>query len=129
MTTPVSVINTVTLPIFNKTFTSVNVASIPVLKNSFLDLSLDVEIGPNSNINIIIPGLSPLVLKDVVNKNLKLNNFPFNNSQTITIIFNVYQNETINVKQLNYKISENINYKCILIIFLIVYFIIFFKFK
>ena len=129
MTTPASVINTVTLPIFNKSFAAINVASIPVLKNSFLKISLNAEIGPNSNISIITPGLSPLVFTGVVNKNFDINKFPFDISQTITIIFNVYQNETINVNQLNYTIVENINYKCILIIFLIVYFIIFFKFK
>jgi len=130
-----STVSTTSLPIFNQNFNSVVVASISVVKNSFLELYLNANIEKSSSINIIIPGLSPLNLKgNLDNVFLRIGSdingtLPFNQAQTITIMFNCALNETINVKLLNYKLINVIDYKKIIIIFLIVYFFISFYFK
>ena len=123
-----NVINTVNLSLNNTIFTSTKVASIPVLKNSFLYLYINAESGPNSNISIIIPGLNSITLAGNYNGTLRLGSdfsgkIPFNTSQTVTIIFNVSQNEKINIKEISYNVNIPINYKTFLIIFLIVFFI------
>ena len=124
-----SVINTVNLPLTDTVFTTTKVASIPVIKKSFLKLHLDINCDPMSTVNIIVPGLNPLTLSGNYNGNVVIGSdfsgkIPFNTTQTVTIIFNVSQNETINVKCLYYNVNVPINFRNLILIFLIVYFII-----
>ena len=122
-------VNTVNLPITNKSFTpGVNIATITV-ENSFLDVCLNATIGPNSNINFVRNGLSPEIYTSDINSNLHIgsdisNKTPFIGKQTITVIINVAPNETIYISNLNYKTSKPLNYKTLAIIFLIVFFIL-----
>ena len=129
-----SVINTVNLPLNNTVFTRTKVASIPVVKNSFLKLSLNITCGQKSSVNIIVPGLNPLTLSGDRNENIVIGSdfsgkIPFNITQTVTIIFNVAQNENIKVKYLYYDVNVPIDYKIFLIIFFIVYFTLNVHFK
>jgi hypothetical protein len=129
-----SVINTVNLPLTDTLFSTTKVASIPVVKNSFLKLSLNVKCGPTSTVNIIVPGLNPLTLTGNFSGNVVIGSdfsgkTPFNTTQTVTIIFNVNVNETINVKYLYYKVNVPMDYKIFLIIFLIVFFTLNVHFK
>ena len=129
-----SVINTVNLPLKNTVFSTTKVASIPVVKNSFLDLYVNINCGATSNVNVVLPGLNPLTLPGNYNGNIRIGSdffgkTPFNSAQTVTIIFNVAQNQTINVKSLDYTVNVPIDYKSFLIIFFIVYFTLNVHFK
>ena len=127
---PVPNLNTVLLPITNTTLTGISIANITV--NNFLDITLNAIIGPNSNISIVKPGQTPITYTGTVNTILHLgsdisNKLPFVGNQTINIIFNAAPNETIFINKLTYvssKIVKPINYKQLLFIFLIVFFII-----
>jgi len=121
-------INTIFLPIINNVYSGINIANIQI-NNNFLDINLNAIIGPNSSISIIKPGVNPTIYKGNVNTKLHLgsdifNKIPFYNNQTINIILNAAPNETITINSLNYTISKQINYKNILFIFLIVFFVL-----
>ena len=97
-------------------------------------MSLNITCGPKSSVNIIVPGLNPLTLSGDRNENIVIGSdfsgkIPFNITQTVTIIFNVAQNETIKVKYLYYDVNVPIDYKIFLIIFFIVYFTLNVHFK
>jgi hypothetical protein len=124
-----SYVNTIILPITNKTFTQgINIATISV-ENSFLDICLIGTIGNNSSISIIKNTLNPENYTGNINKKIHLgsdisNKIPFIGKQTVTVIINVSQNETIFIDTLNYKENKPINFKTLAIIFLIVFFIL-----
>jgi hypothetical protein len=125
----VNTVNTINLPISNKSFTQgINIATIPI-ENSFLDISLIATTGHSSSISIIKNGLNPENYIGNINTKLHLgsdisNKTPFIGKQTVTIIINVSENETIFIDTLNYKQNKPLNYKTIAIIFLIVFFIL-----
>ena len=78
---PISVINTILLPITNNTYTGVSIANISVI-NNFLDITLNAVIGPNSSISIVKPGQTPITFTGNINTILHLgsdisNKLPF----------------------------------------------------
>ena len=121
-------VNTINLPILNKSLSGVSIATVNV-ENGYLDLNINALTGPNSTINIAKPGMNPITLNGIIKKTIHIgsdnfNKLPFIGKQTINVIFNAAPNETILVNQLNYKSSSPLNYKKIAFIFLAVYFII-----
>jgi len=126
----ISNVSTVNLPISNKSFTQgINIATIPV-ENSFLDISLIATTGHSSSISIVKNGLNPENYIGNINTKLHLgsdisNKIPFVGKQTVTVIINVSQNETVFINSLNYNLpNKPLNYKTLAIIFLIVFFIL-----
>ena len=130
--TPVAEQNNVVnlfLPITNSEITGINIINIQVDNNNFLDVTLNAIIGPNSSISIIKPGINAINYNGDVNNILHLgsdisNKIPFRSIQNVNIVLNVAPNETIIINELSYKINVPINYKLILFIFLIIFFII-----
>ena len=130
--TPVAEQNNVVnlfLPIINSKITGINIINIQVDNNNFLDVTLNAIIGPNSSISIIKPGINAINYNGDVNNILHLgsdisNKIPFRSIQNVNIVLNVAPNETIIINELSYKINVPINYKLILFIFLIIFFII-----
>ena len=121
-------INSILLPIKNNNFTGISIANISI-SNNFLDITINAIIGPNSSISIIKQGMTPINYNGNVNTTLHLgsdffNKMPFNFNQNINIVLNAAPNETIIINELSYKINIPINYKQILLIFLIVFFIL-----
>ena len=126
---PLNILNTITLPINNKSYTQgINIGTL-IVENSFLDISLVATTGPNSSISFIKNGLSPISYSGNINTNLQLgsdisNKIPFIGNQSVTLVINVADNESVHINDLIYKSSStSINYKTLGIIFLIVFFI------
>jgi len=126
----VSNINTINLPITNKSFTQgIYIATIPI-ENSFLDISLDATVGNNSSISIVKNGFNPENYIGNINTKIHLgsdisNKTPFIGKQTVTLIINVSQNERVFINNLNYKLpNKPVNFKTLGIIFLIVFFVL-----
>ena len=122
-------LNLINLPINRLVLNSSSVASIPVVKNSFLDIKLSASIGSTSTINIIREFNDILYFSGKVNKNFRIggdptNKIPFTRNQTVNIIFNIGAGETITVENFSYNLNTPLNFKIIIFIFLIVYFTI-----
>ena len=126
---PLNILNIITLPITDKLYTqSVNIVMISV-ENSFLDININATTGPNSSINFVRTGLSPVSYSGNVNTSLHLgsdifNKTPFGRKHSITLIINVASNESVHISNLNYKTYKPVNYKTLGIIFLIIFFIL-----
>jgi len=121
-------VNTITLPVLNKSLSGVNIATLNV-NNGYLDVNINALTGPNSTISISKPGMSPLTLNGIIKQNIHIgsdnfNKLPFIGKQSVNVIFNAAPNETILVKEISYKSSAPLNYKKIAFIFLAVYFIL-----
>ena len=123
--TPVG-LNLINLPINGAVLNSTMVASIPVIKDSFVHINLNASIGATSSINIIREFNSVLSFSGRVNKFFKLGNddLPFSRSQTLNVVFNVSPGETITVNNFSYSTRTPINFRNLILIFLIVYFMI-----
>jgi len=123
--TPVG-LNLINLPINGAVLNSTMVASIPVIKDSFVHINLNASIGATSSINIIREFNSVLSFSGRVNKIFKLGNddLPFNRSQTLNVVFNVSPGETITINNFSYSTRTPINFRNLILIFLIVYFMI-----
>ena len=121
-------VNTITLPIVNTIYKGLNVGNITV-ENNFVNIYLNANIGPNSSISIIKPGMNPIIYTGNINITLQLgsdlnNTQIFVGKQNIGIIINAAINETVNISNFNYKIPKPIDIKNIIILFLTIYFLI-----
>jgi hypothetical protein len=124
--TPATSINVINLPIKKTVLNSTMVASIPVIKDNFVNINLNALIGATSSISIIREFNNVLSFSGKVNTNFKLgnDNLPFNRSQTVNILFSVSPGETITVEDFSYSTNTPINFRNLVLIFLIVYFMI-----
>ena len=120
-------LNLINLPISGAVLNSTMVASIPVIKDSFVHINLNASIGATSSINIIREFNNVLSFSGRVNTNFKLGNddvLPFNRSQTVNVVFDISPGETITINNFSYSTRTPINFKNLILIFLIVYFVI-----
>jgi len=130
MASAVTNVNTITLPILNKNYTGINVATFIVTKE-FVEIKIDASTGPTSSISILKPGYNSLSFTNQIKERVIVgrdlyNQLPFNKPSSISILIAASPNENVIINSLTMHKKVHYNYQHIVILFCIIFLIVYF---
>lgn len=130
MASAVTNVNTIALPILNKNYTGINVATFIVTKD-FVEIKINASTGPTSSISILKPGYNSVTFTNQINEKVIIgrdldNRLPFNTPSSISILIAASPNENVIVNSLTMHKKIHYDYQHVFILFCIVFSIIYF---